>query len=60
MNELKAKNSKLFTLLLDEEARVKLAALSKKSGLSKSAVIRYALAVLFEREQNNELGRTKG
>lgn len=59
MNELKKKNSKLFTLQLDEEARGQLDALAKKSGLSKSAVIRYALSVLFERELRNELGRTK-
>jgi predicted transcriptional regulator len=59
MNELKKKNSKLFTLQLDEEARGQLDALAKKSGLSKSAVIRYALTVLFERELRNELGRTK-
>lgn len=59
MNELKKKNSKLFTLQLDEEARGRLDALAKKSGLSKSAVIRYALSVLFDRELRNELGRTK-
>lgn len=60
MNELKKKSSKLFTLQLDDEARGRLEALAKKSGLSKSAVIRYALSVLFERELRSELGRTKG